>query len=101
MAGVGSLEVSADAQRTTDSAVAVLEDVEIYVPGVVDLEAERARLTKQLDELAKNLEKARKKLSNEAFVQKAKPEVVEQERGRVTRFEAELAGVEANLAELG
>jgi valyl-tRNA synthetase len=95
-----SLEISADAERTVDSAVAVVRDIDIYIPGAVDLEKEKARLAKQRDQLSGRIEGAKKKLSNENFVSKASPEVVERERQRLGELEAELAKVEANLATL-
>ena len=95
-----SLEISADAERTVDSAVAVVRDIDIYIPGAVDLEKEKARLVKQRDQLSGRIEGAKKKLSNENFVSKASPEVVERERQRLGELEAELAKVEANLSTL-
>ncbi len=95
-----SLEISAEAERTADSAVAVVRDIDIYIPGAVDLEKEKARLAKQRDQLGGRIEGAKKKLSNENFVNKASPEVVERERERLGELEAELAKVEANLASL-
>ncbi|MEC9352062.1 MAG: class I tRNA ligase family protein, partial [Planctomycetota bacterium] len=95
-----SLEISAEAERTVDSAVAVVRDIDVYIPGAVDLEKEKARLAKQGDQLNGRIAGAKKKLSNENFVSKASPEVVERERQRLGELEAELAKVEANLATL-
>ena len=64
--------------------------IEILEGGAVDPEAARARVEKQRAELTAELERARAKLANEGFVAKAPPEVVEAERGKVTRIEAEL-----------
>jgi valyl-tRNA synthetase len=52
----------------------------IYMPieGLIDAKAESAKLTKQLEELGGHLERANQKLNNQAFISKAKPEVVAQ-----------------------
>jgi len=52
----------------------------IYMPveGLIDIAAESAKLSKQLEELAGHLAKANQKLENQAFISKAKPEVVAQ-----------------------
>ena len=101
MAFLGEVTVGPDVERTTDSAIRVVKDVDIFIPGAVDLEKERAKLTKQRDQLQGRIGGAQKKLSNEKFIQNAAPEVVERERERVVELEAELAKVESNLAALG
>ena len=95
-----SLEISTDVERTADSAVAVVKDIDIYIPGAVDLEKEKARLIKQRDQLGWRIGGAKKKLANENFLSKARPEVVERERQRLGELEAELEKVEANLGTL-
>jgi len=101
IAVLDSLVISSDAKRTSDSAVAVVKDIDVYVPGAVDLEKERAKLDKQRAQLEGRIAGAQKKLSNEKFLQKAKPEVVERERERVVELEAELKKVVENLGALG
>jgi len=101
LARLEEVEIAADAGRSADAATAVVRDVEIFVFGVVDVEKERTRLTKQRDQITGRLQGARRKLENENFLKKAKPEVVERERRRLDELETELATVERNLAELG
>jgi len=101
MAGIERLEISSQAARPADAATAVVRDAEIYVSGVVDVAQEKARLTRQRDQIAGQVAAAEKKLSNESFLSKAKPEVVERERARLADLKTQLAGVEANLNALG
>jgi valyl-tRNA synthetase len=63
--------------------------------GVIDLDQERARLQKEIDKLAGEIDKLEKKLANENFVAKAPPEVVEEQKER--RDEA--AAARSKLAE--
>ncbi len=97
LSGLERAEISAEARRSPDCATAVVGEVEIFVPGIVDVEKERARLLKQRAELEKRIGSAKKRLANEDFLKKAAPEVVERERGRLAELEAELQVVAANL----
>ncbi|MEI6448206.1 MAG: class I tRNA ligase family protein, partial [Actinomycetes bacterium] len=64
--------------------------IEILEGGAVDPEAARLRLEKQRATLEQELARAKSKLANEGFVAKAPAEVVEAERSKVARLEAEL-----------
>ncbi len=70
---------------TPKSAVqAVQDEATLVLPleGIVDLDKERARLTKEIDKLAGEIKKIDAKLSNEQFVAKAPEEVIEEQRDR-------------------
>jgi valyl-tRNA synthetase len=67
----------------------------------VDAAAEKARLGKEATRLETEIAKANGKLSNEAFVGKAPPAVIEQERKRMAEFGAALEKIRAQLARLG
>ena len=101
LAGVDAIQIAPDVERTADAATAVVGDLEVYVLGVVDVEKERSRLTTQITKLSGTLEGTRKKLANENFVARAKPEVVEKERARLLDLEAQLETLNANLSALG
>lgn len=100
---VDAATFSADAAKPAQSLSKILTGIEVYVPiaGLADLDIERKRLTKERDELAAHLTRLEGKLSNEGFVAKAKPEVVEAERARLEELRAKRATIERNLAELG
>ncbi len=68
------------------SATTLVGEMEILVPmaGLIDKDAELARLQKELDKLQKELDKTQAKLSNEKFVGKAPAEVVQKEKDRVS-----------------
>jgi valyl-tRNA synthetase len=67
----------------------------------VDVAAEKTRLSKEASRLEGEINKANAKLSNEAFVAKAPPAVIDQEKKRVGEFGATLAKVREQLAKLG
>ena len=66
----------------------------------IDVAAEKLRLGKEAARLASELAKAKAKLSNEAFVAKAPPAVIEQERKRIADFTATLAKIQDQLKRL-
>jgi valyl-tRNA synthetase len=78
-------------------------DLRIRLPmaGPSDIAAEKTRLTKERLKIDAELEGLRKKLDNPQFVERAKPEVVAQNRARVVELEAQKEKVEATLRELG
>lgn len=71
----------------------ILDEATIFLPleGVIDLEAEKARLQKEITRLEGEIGKVEKKLGNENFVARAKPEVVQENRDRLETFQQELA----------
>jgi uncharacterized cupin superfamily protein len=60
-------------------------------------EAERTRITKELEKMSKEIAKSKAKLGNASFVDRAPAAVVEQERARLTDWEAKTAQLEAML----
>jgi valyl-tRNA synthetase len=80
--------------------VAVVGEARLCLFMEVDVAAEKIRLSKEVARLEGEIGKAHGKLSNEAFVAKAPPVVIEQERKRVADFEATLGKVKSQLAQL-
>ncbi|MBA2672080.1 valine--tRNA ligase [Ramlibacter sp.] len=67
----------------------------------IDVAAEKTRLGKEATRLETEIAKANGKLSNQAFVGKAPPAVIEQERKRVAEFGAALEKIRGQLQRLG
>jgi valyl-tRNA synthetase len=80
--------------------VAVVGEARLCLFMEIDVAAEKARLTKEAARLEGEIAKANGKLSNEAFVAKAPPAVIEQEKKRVADFGATLTKVREQLARL-
>ena len=68
--------------KAMPSVITPLGTLFMSLEGHVDVEAERRRLAEQLQKTEQELESAGKRLENENFVSRAKPEVVEQFRAR-------------------
>ncbi len=102
LAGVGHLECAPNTAKPKQSATHVHADFEAYVSlvGLIDVAVETKRLEKQLVEKTKHLQATRAKLGNASFVEKAPPEVVQQQRDFVKDVESQIQAIEENLKEL-
>ncbi len=83
------------------SPVAVVGEARICLHMEVDIEAEKARMGKEVARLEGEIAKTQVKLSNEVFVSRAPPAIIEQEKKRMTDFTATLDKVKNQLARLG
>ena len=81
--------------------VAVVGEARLCLFMEVDVAAEKIRLAKEVTRLETEITKANGKLSNEAFVAKAPPAVIEQEKKRVADFSATLSKLKEQLQRLG
>ena len=100
LAALSVLEIGGEVTRPALAVTQVVGECEIFLAGVLDLAKEKERLDKQLGKLHKQLEGSEKKLSNENFVSRAKPEVVQVERDRLAETQSQIALLEENLQRL-
>jgi valyl-tRNA synthetase len=75
-------------------------DLALHLEGVIDIEAEKTRLTKALEASTKEAKALEGRLGNPAFVERAKPEAVEKARADHSHHVAEVARLETALARL-
>ena len=88
-------------QAAQAAPVAVVGDARICLHMEIDLAAEKIRLGKEVVRLEGEIAKAHGKLSNEAFVAKAPPAVIDQERKRMADFAETVAKLQEQLKRLG
>ncbi|MCC8073590.1 MAG: valine--tRNA ligase [Clostridiales bacterium] len=81
----------------------ITDDAKIYIPmgDLVDFEAERKRLEKELAQCLDKLEFINKKLSNPSFVNKAPEKVVAQNREDAAKLEEKIANIKNSIDTLG
>jgi valyl-tRNA synthetase len=93
LAGIGEVRWLMPGQQAPQSATATVGGMKIHLPmaGLIDVDAELARLGKRRSKLEQELARANSKLGNENFVRNAPVEVVTQERERLEGFKRELA----------
>ena len=99
---VESVRPLAADEEAPQAAIALLGTMRLLVPtaGLIDIEAEIERLSKQRDKTASELGRSTAKLGNEKFVNNAPEAVVTQERQRVVEFEQQIAQLDEQLARL-
>ncbi|MEO0018518.1 MAG: hypothetical protein RLZZ522_1801, partial [Verrucomicrobiota bacterium] len=102
---VGASEITLDSiyEAPQGTPAAVIPVGEVYMPleGLIDVPAERLRLTKEIERFQAELRKSEGKLGNASFIERAPPEVVEQEQARLAEWRTKLQQLGEMLAALG
>jgi len=102
MARVGELEIFKKGEKL-DHAIALLSGtLEVYLPlhEMIDIDKEKARLQKELDNLNKFEKTLKAKLDNQGFLNSAPKEVVEKEKKRLAETSNAISKLKEKLAEL-
>ena len=84
------------------SATALIGELQVFIPlaGLIDLDAEKSRLAKELRRIEAEIGKCQGKLASETFVANAPAVVVEQERQRLADWQAQQTALAAQLQKL-
>ena len=100
---VATLTAGTKVEKPATASTVVEDGLEIFIPleGLIDLDAERARLEKEIAQHEGWLKGIAGKLSNAGFVANAPADVVERERSRQGDLEEKLGRLRDNRAELG
>ncbi|MGD8569551.1 MAG: valine--tRNA ligase [Gammaproteobacteria bacterium] len=90
------------AEEAPESAIALVGELRILIPmaGLIDKDAEKARLIKDIDKLQKDLQRSQNKLQNPNFVDKAPAAVVDKERNKVADMQSALDNLRAQLEKI-
>ncbi|UUY10516.1 valine--tRNA ligase [Pseudomonas sp. J452] len=93
LAKLESVRVLAAGEEAPMSATALVGEMQVLVPmaGLIDKDAELARLDKEIQRLSGEVQRVGGKLSNEGFVAKAPAEVLDKERAKLAEAEQALA----------
>jgi valyl-tRNA synthetase len=102
LAKVNNISMAVNIQKPKPSLVSVVQDTKVYLhlTGLIDIDAERAKIQKQIDKLQSELTGIQNKLTNENFVKNAKPEVVEKEREKENEVASKLKTLVEALCDL-
>jgi len=102
LARTESIEVLPEGEAGPESATALVGKMKVLIPlaGLIDKDAEMARLQKEIGRLQTGLERTEKKLQNPSFVDKAPEAVVQKERDRLEADRSALADLQAQLEKI-
>ena len=102
LAGAAVIRMDDDFAASKGTPAAITPVGEMYLPleGLIDVEAERQRLSREIEKLSKEVVKCEAKLGNASFVDRAPPEVVVQEKARLEEWQGKLGQLTEMLAAL-
>lgn len=102
LARIESIQWLTDKDPIPQSSIALVGELQLLIPleGLIDVNAEKQRIQKELDKLMKELEKISTKLANDSFVQNAPPEVVTKEKLRKSELETASKKLQEQLTSL-
>ena len=102
LARIESITLLEPGETGPESATALVGQMKILIPlaGLIDKDAELARLDKELGRLQQDIERTEKKLGNPNFVDRAPPDVVQKERDKLDRTKAALSDLSSQAAKI-
>lgn len=102
LARIESIQWLNDKDPVPQSSMALVGELQLLIPlaGLIDINAEKLRIQKELDKLSKELLKIDTKLANDSFIQNAPPDVVTKEKNRKTELETASKKLQEQLSQL-
>ena len=99
---VEELKVGETLNKPMQSATAVIENLEIFIPlkGLIDIEKEIQRLEKQVSNMTGRLNAVSGKLNNKNFVERAPKNIIDHERAKQADYQEQLDKLKSNLNSL-
>ena len=101
LARLSEVTVSDEELPQIGAPVSIVDEYRLMLKVEIDVAAERDRLSRERARLQADIDKARSKLANPNFVERAPPPVVTQEQERLARATATLQKVDEQLQRLG
>jgi valyl-tRNA synthetase len=95
-----TVDLNYQAKKGTAMLHAQLGDLYLPLEGLVDVAAEKARLTKELDKVATEIATVEQKLNNPQFVGKAPPKVLQEHQQRLVEWQTKHNRIKTALDEL-
>ena len=99
LAKIDNIEMTEDAKKPSQSATAIVDNMEIFIPldGIIDFDIEKDRLQKRINELKIHLVNVKKKLENKDFLNRAPENVILHEKEKKENMILELDKITKNL----
>lgn len=103
LGGIDNLELRLlNGEKPENAMAAVVTGIEVYLPlaGLIDVEKETQRLSKELAAMEKDLQRAGGKLNNAGFLAKAPEDVIAKERAKYEELSGKIEAVKKRMAYL-
>jgi len=100
LANVKTCQVGPEVCKPDDAVATVIGDIHLYLHGLVDKDAEKARLTKRLGDIQKSIGALSGRLTNKAYIEKAPAHLVEQTRDQLEAAQKQAQSLEQQLVSL-
>lgn len=103
LGGIDNLELRPlNGEKPENAMAAVVTGIEVYLPlaGLIDVEKETQRLSKELAAMEKDLQRAGGKLNNAGFLAKAPEDVIAKERAKYEELSGKIEAVKKRMAYL-
>jgi valyl-tRNA synthetase len=103
LGGIDNLELRPlNGEKPENAMAAVVTGIEVYLPlaGLIDVEKETQRLSKELAAMEKELQRAGGKLNNAGFLAKAPEDVIAKERAKYEELSGKIEAVKKRMAYL-
>jgi valyl-tRNA synthetase len=102
MAKLESIEWKKPGDQLPPAATALVGQMDLLIPmaGLIDVDAEKARLNKEIEKLSKDKERFAAKLQNPNFVDKAPAAVVDKEKAKLAEVETALSKLQQQVKQL-
>jgi valyl-tRNA synthetase len=102
LARLDSATLLSEQEQPPESATALVGQMKLLIPmaGLIDKEAEQARLAKEIARIRKDMERIEAKLANPNFVEKAPPAVVQKEQSKLADQGSALAKLSEQLEKI-
>jgi valyl-tRNA synthetase len=99
LANASDINISSDTEKPQKALTSVVKEVEIYINFGDDLDIgkEKERIRKEILRLENNIKNSRAKLSNEGFLNKANPDIIQFEKEKLNSMENTLKKTIENL----
>ena len=99
LAKIDNIEMTEDAKKPSQSATAIVDNMEIFIPldGIIDFDIEKDRLQKRINELKIHLLNVKKYLENKDFLNRAPENVIRHEKEKKENMILELDKITKNL----
>jgi valyl-tRNA synthetase len=101
LANIEPHEVGPQAEKPADAAAAVVGEIELYLHGLIDADAERQRLAKRLEEIDASIRTLAGRLGSASYVDRAPAHLVQQTRDQLAAAQREKQAIEQQLAAVG